>query len=290
MVARRDIISSVIRGLVYLLGFVALYLLRPHLPKDALEKNSEVTFWSIYSWFITLIEKNLIQAIGIVAVLVFAGVIIWCLSLVAQRLVRALLSSIDRRHLVQLVGLSGYWPDAKPDASHAAWVALHNHVSEANNPILYILGSTGLDTFGREASPLWESIREFSGEVRIILLSPDSEYLPERAADVGMTEGEYREEIRAALEQIQRWRDSGHRISHRTYDSLPNWKIILTSRLVWVQYYRHRKHVQETPVYQFYATNGETGLYHLFNEEFARIWRLCGADSGAEPEYHRKRK
>ena len=260
------------------------------LPRQALTKDHILTFESFLAWFSGLISQDPLRAIAIAGAIFLTTALLFALALLAQKFFTVAVNSYQRRKLVQLVGLSGYWPDARPPLGNQAWEKLREHISGAENPILNILGATGIDTFGKEGSPLWDCIGKYGGDIRIILMSPDSEFLTERANDVGMSEGAYREEINSALAQIEKWQRSGRRVSHRTYDSPPNWKLILTNKLAWVQYYRHRMHVQETPVYQFYATFGETGLYHVFNDEFARIWRLCGPQSGNELAERKGRK
>ena len=282
------IVAWAILAIFGLIGPKVLTATTPWFPAEALTKSGQLTLSSFSDWLFELISKDPVRAVVVVLAIVAAAALLIALALACQKILSVIYNAYLRRKLVQLVGLKGYWPDARPDIGHEAWSNLREELGQAS-PILNILGSTGIDTFGKQGSPLWDSVNGFRGEIKIILMSPESEFLGERARSVGMTEGAYREEIKTALEQIKKWQKAGRRVSHRTYDSPPNWKLILTSKLAWVQYYRHQKHVQQTPVYQFYATFGETGLYHVFDDEFARIWRLCGADSGAELGQRRDR-
>jgi hypothetical protein len=67
-------------------------------------------------------------------------------------------------------------------------------------------------------------------------------------------------------------------VDGRYYTGEPNWKMIITSRTAWIQYYSPGgPHVDQTPVYRFDANNDGQGLYYLFKMEFERIWRRCEA-------------
>lgn len=257
-------------------------LLAAHwLPKEALTPDHKVTFQSFTSWFWQLLTRDPVRGALVICAIAVAGAILIAAYLLASKIFRAVINAYHRRELVQLVGLSGFWSDSRGPVGEDAWGKLCDHISN-HNRILNILGSTGIDTFGRKGTPLWDALNSFDGEIRIILMSPNSKFLLERASDVKMPPTAYRQEIMLAIKQIEDWQASGRRVTYRTYDAPPNWKLILTNKLAWVQYYRHRRHVQETPVYQFYATLGDTGLYHAFDDEFARIWRLCGAEGGRE--------
>ncbi len=270
-----------LRNIGWLVGFV-LWLLADQLaPTAALNKEGHLTLASSAAWLNSIFGGRLDPTVSLVVVLCVAftvAFLIVVISLAVSALVRTGISSYKRRQLVQRVGLSGYWPDAKADENSDAWLALRNHIYSQGNSTLYILGATGLDTFGKRGSPLWQSVDEFKGEIRVILLAPDSKHLPLRAKSVGMSEIQYREQISMAINQLTEWKAQGHRVRHYLYDALPNWKILLTSKLVWVQYYRPHQNVQDTPVYQFYATENRFGIHEAFRVEFLRIWDCCEAD------------
>jgi len=67
-----------------------------------------------------------------------------------------------------------------------------------------------------------------------------------------------------------------HAIDGRFYAGQPNWKLIITSRSAWVQYYiPGGEHVSATPLFRFDASDDATCFYNLFHMEFDRIWRRC---------------
>ena len=43
----------------------------------------------------------------------------------------------------------------------------------------------------------------------------------------------------------------------------------------WIQHYWRDAHVADTPVYLFYATEDQKGLYHAFFDDFDRVWNLA---------------
>jgi hypothetical protein len=92
------------------------------------------------------------------------------------------------RALVEQAGLGGRWPHSSPnDATGAPWADLCKEVLRSENRILYILGANGEETFGAPEAPLYGTLEQFHGTVRIVLLYPDSDQMAGRAAAVGMT-------------------------------------------------------------------------------------------------------
>ena len=77
------------------------------------------------------------------------------------------------------------------------------------------------------------------------------------------------------MRRLRDLRYQHHAIDGRFYNGQPNWKMIITSRTAWLQYYAPGKHVDETPVWRLDSTEHGNGLYHIFAMEFERIWRRC---------------
>jgi hypothetical protein len=183
--------------------------------------------------------------------------------------------SIERALAVQ-AGLGGRWPHAKPDdPGGAPWKDLCAEILRHDNRMLLILGANGVETFGRPGSPLFDVMQKFLGQTRVILIDANSNHAAGRAATVNQTVSEYKRAISASAKRLRDLRHQQHSIDGRYYDGLPNWKMIITSRTAWIQYYVPGQHVAETPVWRFDSTEEGSGLYNLFAMEFERIWRRC---------------
>lgn len=192
----------------------------------------------------------------------------------SNRLLRS--SSIERALAIQ-AGLGGRWPHALiNDPEGAPWNELCDAIRRGDNHHLYILGANGIDTFGDRHSPLYDVMQTSHAEIRVILIDPDSAQLVGRARAVGQDQRDYRRAIETSEQRLRDLKEQQHAIEGRFYDGLPNWKLILTTTMVWVQYYAPGGlHVNQTAVWRFDATPDGDGLYHLFRMEFDRIWRRC---------------
>jgi hypothetical protein len=158
----------------------------------------------------------------------------------------------------------------------APWHELCAEINRGDNHHLYILGANGIDTFGAPHSPLYEVMETSRAEMRVVLIDPDSPHLGGRARAIGQDPRDYKRAIRTSEQRLRDLREEHHAIEGRFYDGQPNWKLIITTTTVWVQYYAAGGlNVNETPVWRFDATAGGDGLYHLFRMEFDRIRRRC---------------
>jgi hypothetical protein len=181
--------------------------------------------------------------------------------------------------LISRSGLAAHWPHARPEGGDqgASWDDLRAEIARPDNTFVSILGANGAETFGRANSPLYETLERFRHQIRIILAHPDGLNSRARAADLGVNEEEYRNEVRQSVDRLRTLRQRGHRVSGRYYFAKPNWKMIITPRTMWLQYYEEGgQHVANTAVYRFDATGG---LYHCFMREFERIWDRCEQDA-----------
>jgi hypothetical protein len=185
-------------------------------------------------------------------------------------------ASVERALAVQ-AGIGGRWSHAKTnDSGGAPWKDLCAEISRYENNILLILGANGLETFGRPGSPLYDSMQNFRGSTRVVLIDPSSDPTAGRAAALNVPIAEYRKAIAASVKRLRELNRQQYPVEWRHYDGQPNWKMIITNRTAWIQYYIPGQHVDQTPVWRFDSTEHGDGLYHLFTMEFERIWRRCG--------------
>ena len=199
----------------------------------------------------------------------------------ARRRIKALAISLEEasvaKALVNQLGIGGRWADAK-DSGGPPWLDVCKEIQRPGNTVLDILGANGIETFGERGSPLYFTMQTFTGTVRVVLLHPAGRETAGRASSVGTDVRSYRKAIIASQARLRELRKQHRAVDGRFYDGQPNWKLIITSRTAWVQYYAPTgKHVNETPMYRFDASEDEdrSSLFHLFHMEFDRIWRRC---------------
>jgi hypothetical protein len=138
-----------------------------------------------------------------------------------------------------------------------------------------MLCASGFETFGDTASPLYEVLQQYSGPTRVMLLHPNKEHMHDRARSLNVNVRSYRKAIIGSQARLRELRRRDHAVDGRFYDGQANWKLLITSRTAWVQYYEPTgRHVQDNPIVRFDITEAETGLYHLFHMEFDRLWQL----------------
>jgi hypothetical protein len=239
----------------------------------AIEDATIRFFRSPIQFSIQAYSNNPIYAF-IFLILIAGNVIFFILLVRSNRRLHA--SSIERSLAIQ-AGLGGRWPHALlNDPQGAPWDELCAAISRGDNHHLYILGANGIDTFGDRLAPLYDVMETSHAEMKIVLIHPDSPQLAGRATAVGIEPRDYKRAIRTSEQRLRDLKRQHHAIEGRFYDGQPNWKMIITTTTVWVQYYAPgRQHVNQTPVWRFDATPAGDGLYHLFRMEFDRIWRRC---------------
>jgi hypothetical protein len=204
-----------------------------------------------YDSTVGLIKSDPIHAIS--GVIIGAGIVTFGFLL---RRARSRIDQLEHRindatvarALVAEAGLGGRWPHARREQGGAPWNDVQSEILRPENNILYILGANGVDTFGRNASPLYECLRQFRHETRIILISPASPELPGRAHSLGVSPDDYKADIASSVRRLRDLRQQQHPIEGRYYEGQPNWKLIITSRTAWMQYYMpNGMHVDATP-------------------------------------------
>lgn len=210
----------------------------------------------------------------ILALILIAGYVI--LFVLLRRGRRKLQEASIERALAIEAGLGGRWAHAKIDGEGGApWHDLCSEIQRHDNGVLWVLGANGIDTFGRPGSPLYTTLEHFRGSVRVVLADPDGDETAGRAATVHVGLAEYKRNIATSVRRLRDLRHQHHPIEGRYYNGQPNWKMIITSRTAWIQYYAPGVHVDQTAVWRLDSTEHGKGLYHLFAMEFERIWRRC---------------
>jgi hypothetical protein len=236
-------------------------------------KAVSLDFWADpVTYSLTLLRNDFASTV-LALILIALYAILFILLRRGRRKLRE--ASVERALAIQ-AGIGGRWPHAKINGEGGApWTDLCAEISRSDNGMLLILGANGVDTFGRPGSPLYDVMQNFKGTARFVLTDPNSSQTAGRAAAVNVSVTEYKRAIALSVKRLRDLRHQHHAIEGRYYEGQPNWKMIITSRTAWVQYYVPGQHVDETAVWRFDSTLHGNGLYHLFAMEFERIWHRC---------------
>jgi hypothetical protein len=247
-------------------------------------------FWSqLQSFILTAWHNPFDYTVGLYArdplhsIIALIVAIIFVLVVVlfrrVKRRIRTLAGNLQEaavsQALVSQIGIGGRWPNAK-DGSEAPWPELCKEIRRSDNSVLDILGANGVETFGEPGSPLYELLNTFTGTIRVILLHPTGDATTGRAQSVGSNIRAYRKSILTSQRRLRDLKKQHRPVDGRFYNGQPNWKLIITSRTAWVQYYMPTGlHVNATPMYRLDATEDGSDLFHIFHLEFDRIWNRC---------------
>ncbi len=116
-----------------------------------------------------------------------------------------------------------------------------------------ILAATGLNSFGNKESFLFKAVKKCQGEVSVILFNPkeNNEFLKKRAKALGMNVQDYRKEIIKTVETLKNFESQGKKIKLYFYEGPLLWRIYLSHKNVWIQYYSTFEHVDDMALYGF---------------------------------------
>lgn len=290
-VAQKEAIKHLLSGatnfarkaVAWIASAVFLIFVFPNVPREPSgQPDTQALLHMLWDRLAMAISWIVAHAWQLAAYFVFATVFITLILVGGKYVASAWKKSKFRRALIRRTGISAYWSHANHKNKHtghecAKWERLREHIRDEQ--AILIWGANGKDTFARSDAPLHDTISSFASgrEVRVMLMNPDGNAaLDGRAEGLNITPKDYRAEIDYSLTQLAKWKSEGRNIHVRLYDSAPGWKMILTNRIAWVQYYQASQHVADTPVYEFYSNR--TGLFSWFYGEFHRAWEACGAD------------
>lgn len=167
-----------------------------------------------------------------------------------------------------------------PEVKKSDWAALKKDIERASleRSPLWILGATGKETFAGSTAPLFDTLRAYEGEIKILLVRPKSFAFEHRCQDLGVAEERYLNEI---LDSIDYCKDlqsrTGRSVELKLYEALPIWKMVLTTRVLWVQFYKPGTHVDQTPMYCFEFGGEHSTLFDGFRAVFKKRWLHDGS-------------
>lgn len=222
-----------------------------------------IEFLSIFADWRLLVSPFLVAALTVVVVL---------LAVKAVRLQRG--RKADRDTLSQL-GVRLFSKHETPEEKQADWSQMASDLKEDINSSIWILGSTGKETFGGPNSPLGAVLRGHKNALRVILLRPFSKGFERRYKEVQQDEGSFLEETLDAIDFCSELkRKYKVDIELKVCSEVAIWKMVVTSRQLWLQYYAPGVHVEDTPLYCFESLQGDKGLYAALKSVFHKRWTL----------------
>jgi hypothetical protein len=238
------------------------------------------TVWNSFSE-----DVNISDAIGLTADFVKSHPIISTLPIVAFVLVKKalelyadygkrILRISQLETLISKVGIRSFSHHDNSDEKNTDWNQCKQDLSDPTANQLNILGAAGYETFSSSDSPLHDFVSDFSGDLRVLLLDPNSEAFKQRCANTKTREDQYKDWIYKSIEFCQKLKiDNNRSVEVRLYSDYPIWKIIFTPEYMWLQWYQN-KNVDDTQVYCFQTTKDKhkTSLYYPLSSVFRRRW------------------
>lgn len=210
---------------------------------------------------------------AVLAVLMWIRQLCWGKTQVALRDKRNLIKSFGAYYFSERICL----PGVDDETAHGKdWEFFLETVKKEKSNNLKILGASGVETFCDPESPLHDLIETFKGEVQVLMLNPFSSAKDERADSLkgsGCTRANYRDDIKKSLNYLSKLstRKNGL-VKYKVYDHLPSWKMVMTDKYLWLQYYFPGDHVANSVVHIYYKNNDETSMYMPYFNEFNRLW------------------
>lgn len=162
-----------------------------------------------------------------------------------------------------------------PETKKADWEGIVGdiqHASRRQSP-LWILGATGKETFADSDSPLHKVLKQYEGKIFVMLICPKSQAFEKRIRDLECSNDYYLMQILDSIDYCKElYLKHGRSIEVKLYKAMSVWKMIATNHVLWIQYYKPRVHVENTPLYGFDLAGSQTGLLEGFRTVFEKRW------------------
>jgi len=131
----------------------------------------------------------------------------------------------------------------------------------------HILGSDR----GFLSKTIMELPRGWGGEIRVLLLHPESSYMLERADEIDLDGQLYKQQSVETARYIRFLKENrGINIQLKYYRTKPHWRFILLDDQGFVSYYLTKEEGSELPQYELYS--GYRSLFDAFSKLFEQVW------------------
>lgn len=211
-----------------------------------------------------VVDKYPFRVIGV-------GLAIAVLISIARRLYRWASLYVERAKIIDGFGARKYSEHATRKERAQNWNQCIEGIQDAVSDIR-ILGATGQDTFVASDAPLHEYLKNYSGNIHILLMAPDNPFLEERAHSLGIDIAVYQAQIKNTLDYCRTLKVRNRHLSVALYRQPAIWKMVIANSYLWLQHYKSGKHVEETPVYVINGRTASSTLYDGFVDVYQRRW------------------
>ena len=202
------------------------------------------------------------------------------ITILISMIIGLVLSNIRQRNTLASFGVRLFSHHDLPETKKRDWAAICADIKSANQshvPLL-MLGATGKETFAAPTSPLFEILKTYKGDIKILLVRPRSRAFELRCKSLEMSSEAYLEQILDSIGYCKELVDKHARtVEVRLYDQIPIWKMMIMSGTIWVQHYKSKEHVDNTPMYCFQFKGENSTLFDGFKSVFDKRWKLDGS-------------
>jgi hypothetical protein len=124
---------------------------------------------------------------------------------------------------------------------------------------------------------LTHAVRNTGCQIKMLFLNPDCKVTKSREKDESLIEGTISQltktNINLLKKAIMELGCEGDKLSYRVYSKVPFINMyIINNEIIILQHYLSGLRGQESPVYVIRDEGNETGLFHLYNTVFDRVW------------------
>lgn len=176
------------------------------------------------------------------------------------------------RHLIEAYGIKGFFPYSDKNKRQQDWSNLVKYLETSSPQNLNILALNGWDTFGCETAPLHNFLKNYQGELRILLIDPDCEESELRRSGLNLPNEKFKQDYQKTKRFCEDLKANNVDIELKLYQQKPIWKMITTESYMWLQHYDKFTHVDENPVYELYKDKNKTSLFFPLFEVFRKRW------------------
>lgn len=194
---------------------------------------------------------------------------------IAYRLLKWFIERAFKRYKIyKNSGIFDYRPNKTSEDKTKNEAFLLEQVKSAGS--IKIIGATGYQTFAKSDATgkavLREVLENISGEIKILLLHPNTEQTKMRAKALGVLLETYQRDIANSIQFLKELKIKGKSVALKLYSQRPIWKMIIADDFLWLQYYDPKEHVEYTPVYGIKRDHNNYTLFEPLSAVFTKKW------------------
>lgn len=157
-----------------------------------------------------------------------------------------------------------------------------------NSKTVRVFFTRGGAVLGSDTDPMYQNVKglpaDWNGEIKVLVLSPNSKYITDRARELNFEDEEVKEQCRNVMRNIKRLREKHHvNIRGKYYDSKPFLRFTLFDNFGFFSYPAWGEKYKPYS-YHFKVNRGSKTLYEALSVYFDQLWNAAKE----EEEYHEK--